>query len=90
MDKLAISLHATELVIALAGGQGTALAHRREAKPTHRFNGWIDNVLGFSQLGMWELKQAQEEFKRVCMALHLRGMGFPAGLLWQSPPQNSL
>lgn len=38
-------------------------------------NGWIKNVQGFRQFSMRGLKNAQAEFKLVCMALNLRRMG---------------
>ena len=38
-------------------------------------NGWIRSVLGFRQFILRGLHRVQVEFKLVCLALNLRGMG---------------
>ena len=52
----------------------TKLDYRKRMWFAERPNGWIKNVLGFSQFSMRGLKKAQAEFKLVCMALNLRRM----------------
>ncbi len=54
--------------------QGKADYRKRKwiAEPPNR---WIKNVLGFKQFSMRGLQKTRAEFKLVCMALNLRGMG---------------
>jgi hypothetical protein len=66
--------HTAAMAAKLQTDEGKA-AHRRRKWLAEPPNGWIKSVLGFRQFSLRGLYRVQAEWKLVCMALNLRGMG---------------